>query len=87
MSLVDRVRAAAGAASGTSPAVAPGATATGFDHVEVPSKGDDDPRRLDKRQFEALPLQERIGLLVQGTLRFYRGDKEVSACEAMRANY
>lgn len=87
MSLLDRVRAAAGAATGAPPAVVPARSATGFDHVDVPSKGDDEPRRLDKRQFEALPLQERIALLVQGTLRFYRGGEEVAASEAMRAAY
>jgi hypothetical protein len=63
-------------------------TARGFDHVEVPSGDGDKPkRRLSKGQFDALPLQERIGLLVQGTLRFYRGDQEVTASEAMRAAF
>ena len=63
-------------------------TARGFDHVELPSgDGDKTRKRLSKGQFEALPLQERIGLLVQGTLRFYRGDQEVAASEAMRAAF
>jgi hypothetical protein len=63
-------------------------TARGFDHVEVPSgDGDNARKRLSKGQFEALPLQERIGLLVQGTLRFYRGGQEVAASEAMRAAF
>ena len=65
-----------------------GGTARGFDHVEVPSAGDDKPKkRLSKHQFEALPLQERVGVLVQGILRFYRGEQEVAASEAMRAAY
>jgi hypothetical protein len=34
-----------------------------------------------------MPLQQRVGLLVQGTLRFYRGGREVAASEAMRAAY
>lgn len=86
MSLLDRVRAAA-AGPRSAPAEA-GRAAAGFDHVEVPSLGTDEPsRRLSKRDFEALPLQERIGLLVQGTLRFYRGDREIAASEAMRAAY
>ena len=44
-------------------------------------------KRLSKPEFDALPLQERIGLLVQGTLRFYRGEREVPASDAMRAAY
>jgi hypothetical protein len=64
-----------------------GVAARGFDHVELPAGGDKPKARLSKHQFEALPLQERIGLLVQGTLRFYRGDQEVAASEAMRAAY
>lgn len=64
-----------------------GVRAGGFDHVEVPSGDDKTRKRLDKQQFEALPLQERIGLLLQGTLRFYRGGREVPATEAMRAAY
>ena len=60
----------------------------GFDHVEMPSGSADKPsKRLSKPEFDALPLQERIGLLVQGTLRFYRGEREIAASEAMRAAY
>ena len=66
---------------------APAAAAAGFDHVDVPSRGAAPRQRLTRRDFEALPLQERIGLLVQGTLRFYRGDREIAASEAMRAVY
>lgn len=88
MNVLDRVRAAAAAGGLPSASGHPGVAATGFDYVEVPSGGDDQPKkRLSKPQFEALPLQERIGLLVQGTLRFYRGDREVPASEAMRAAY
>jgi len=84
MSLLDRVR---DAATGP-PAVPAGAAAVrGFDHVEMPPHGDAPRRRLTKREFEALPLSERIGLLVQGTLRFYRGEREIAASEAMRAAY
>jgi hypothetical protein len=90
MSLPDRVRAAAGASAPGRPPAPPGsagAAANGFDHVEVPSRHGQPGQRLSKRQFEALPLQERVGLLVQGTLRFYRGEREVAASEAMRAAY
>jgi hypothetical protein len=82
MTLLDRVRAAAAGPRG---ALEP--AAGGFDHVDVPSRGDEPGQRLTRRDFEALPLPERIGLLVQGTLRFYRGDREIAASEAMRAAY
>ena len=80
MSLLDRVRAAA--AGPEAPAAA-----RGFDHVELPARGDEPRTRLSKREFEALTLQDRVGLLVQGTLRFYRGDREIAASEAMRAAF
>jgi hypothetical protein len=83
VTLLDRVRAAA-----AGPRVSlHSAEATGFDHVDVPARGDEPRQRLTRRDFEALPLPERIGLLVQGTLRFYRGDCEIAASEAMRAPY
>src|SRR5262249_59941923 len=81
VSLLDRVRASVGPS-----APDPSATTFGFDHVEIP-KGDGSTRRLDRTSFEALPLQERIGLLVQGTLRFYRGHAQVAPSEAMRSAY
>jgi len=84
MSLLDRVRSAAAGPPATSGGAAP---ARGFDQVEMPPQGDAPRRRLTKREFEALPLPERIGLLVQGTLRFYRGELEIPASEAMRAAY
>jgi hypothetical protein len=80
MSLLDRVREAA---AGPREPAAP----RGFDHVELPARGDEPRARLTKVEFEALSLQERVGLLVQGTLRFYRGDLEIAASEAMRASY
>jgi hypothetical protein len=84
MTLLDRVRAAA---AGPAAPLQAAASAGGFDHVDVPSRGDEPRQRLTRRDFEALPLQQRIGLLVQGTLRFYRGDREIAASEAMRAAY
>jgi hypothetical protein len=83
MSFLERVRAAA-AAPGSATAAG---GAKGFDHVEVPARGEEPRHRLTRPEFEALPLQQRIGLLVQGTLRFYRGDREIAASEAMRAAY
>jgi hypothetical protein len=58
-----------------------------FDHVELPGRGDEPRRRLSPQEFEALPLEQRVSLLVQGTLRFYRGEREVRAVEAMKAPY
>jgi hypothetical protein len=85
MNLLDRVRAAA---AGPRAAVDPAARGAGFDHVEMPSSSADKPnKRLTKPEFDSLPLQERVGLLVQGTLRFYRDDREIAASEAMRAAY
>ena len=85
MTLLDRVRAAA---AGPRAAHEAAARARGFDHVEMPSSSADKPnKRLSKPEFDALPLQERVGLLVQGTLRFYRDGREVGAAEAMRAAY
>lgn len=83
MTLLDRVRASAAGPH----TVAPAAAAGGFDHVDVPPRGGAPRQRLTRRDFEALPLQERISLLVQGTLRFYRGEREIAASEAMRAAY
>jgi hypothetical protein len=84
MTLLDRVRAAA---AGPQAPLREVAAVEGFDHVEMPARGDAPGRRLTKREFEALPLPERISLLVQGTLRFYRGEAEIAASEAMRAAY
>jgi hypothetical protein len=85
VSLLDRVRSAA---AGPRSAPAHAGRAAGFDYVEVPSPGADLPsQRLSKREFEAMSLQERVGLLVQGNLRFYRGDQEVPPSDAMRAAY
>jgi hypothetical protein len=86
MSLLGRVRSAA-ARAGT-PSSGAGPSAGGFDHVEVPARSAEEPsRRLSRAEFDAMPLQQRVGLLVQGTLRFYRGGREVAASEAMRAAY
>jgi hypothetical protein len=91
MSVLERVRSAAGAAMSVGAPPAPGSAgrpATGFDHVDLPSSdGPEGRRRLSKAEFDRLPLQERIGLLVQGTLRFYREGREVPPSEAMRAAY
>jgi hypothetical protein len=90
MNLLERVRSAAGTAmaGGAPREPASEGRAAAFDYVELPSEGAHEARRrLSKIEFDGLPLQDRIGFLVKGTLRFYRADREVPASEAMRAAY
>jgi len=42
---------------------------------------------LSPREFEALPLEERIHVLVRGTARFFRGDEEIASGEALKSAY
>ena len=67
--------------------VAVSVSAGGFDHVEMPSAAGGPPARLTKPEFEALPLEQRVGLLVRGTLRFYRDGREIAPSKALRAAY
>jgi len=55
---------------------------TGYDRVIVP--GPNGPRELTRRQFEELPLRERVGFLIAGTAQFYRMGAPVSATNAMK---
>jgi hypothetical protein len=57
-----------------------------YDEVSAPGP-DGEPQRMSKQQFERLPLENRVRLLVQGTLRFYRGGEEIPPSEAMRSAY
>ena len=41
-------------------------------------------REYTKKQYEALPLSDRINLVLQKKVKFYRQGLEVSAAEAMR---
>ena len=41
-------------------------------------------RELTREQFEALPLSERVRLLVSGKLQFFRGGLPVPAHRALR---
>ena len=67
-------------------AASPAAPARGFDVVHVPLDGGG-VGTMTKAQFDALPLEARIKLLVQGTLRFYRAGVEIAGPEALRADY
>jgi hypothetical protein len=55
---------------------------TGYDRVVVP--GPNGPRELSRRQFEALPLRERVGFLIAGNAQFYRMGAPVTASNAMK---
>jgi hypothetical protein len=39
---------------------------------------------VTRAEFEKLPLGDRVRLLMGGNLRFFRGDREVPAREALR---
>jgi hypothetical protein len=49
----------------------------------MPVKGDEQPRRLTRGEFEALPLDQRVRAILSKKLRFYRSGKEVSVREAL----
>lgn len=57
-----------------------------YDEVSAPGP-DGEAKRMTRQQFESLPLENRVRLLVQGTLRFYRDGQEIPATEAMRSAY
>jgi hypothetical protein len=65
----------------TTPAGGPGNS--GYDRIGVPSETGE-TRYLTRQQFEALPLQERVSLLMKGKLQFFRDGRAVSAREALR---
>ena len=66
------------------PAPAPVAAEDGgFDRLAATAV-DGTVRWLTRSEFEGLPLVERVRLLSGGALRFYRGDRLVTAREALR---
>ncbi|HTO99064.1 MAG TPA: hypothetical protein VMK66_18565 [Myxococcales bacterium] len=54
----------------------------GYDRVVVPASGGG-TRSLSRKQFESLPLRERVSFLIEGTAQFFLGDQQVPAREAM----
>ena len=71
----------------TSPAPqASGAARGGYEYVEIPTP-DGKVTRLTKSQFEAQPLAQRIGVLVEGTARFFRGGQVVPSNQALKSDY
>lgn len=72
------------AAAPPTPPPAPSATAgEGFDRIRIPAS-DGSARELTKAEFEALPLGERVRLLMGGKLQFFREGKPVPAREALK---
>lgn len=60
-----------------------GAKATGYDRVVVPGP-DGASRDLSRREFEALPLRERVGFLIEGKAEFFRDGARITPAEAMK---
>jgi hypothetical protein len=56
--------------------------ATGYDRVVVP--GPSGPREMSRREFESLPLRERVGFLIAGTAQFFRSGVPVTPSNAMK---
>ncbi len=55
----------------------------GYDRVEVPAPTGG-TRSLTRKQFETLPLRERVSYLIEGTAQFFLDGRPISASEAMR---
>jgi len=55
----------------------------GYDRVVVPAP-EGGTRSLSRKQFEGLPLRERVGYLIEGTAQFFLDGTPISASEAMR---
>ena len=55
----------------------------GYDRVDVPAPGGG-KRSLTRKQFETLPLRERVSYLIEGTAQFFLDGQPISASEAMR---
>jgi hypothetical protein len=68
------------AAPMTPPGEVPG---QGYDRIAIPTAGGS-RRFMTKPEFENLPLSDRVKLLMGGTLQFFRGDKQITAREALR---
>jgi hypothetical protein len=58
------------------------ASAARYDRVELP-RADGTTRALSRKQFEDLPLRERVACLIEGSARFFLGTVSVPPREAM----
>jgi hypothetical protein len=59
------------------------AAATGYDRVDIP-QSDGTMKTLTRKQFEALPLKERVAYLLEGTAQFFLGSEQIPARDAMK---
>jgi hypothetical protein len=57
-------------------------SAVRYDRVELPRQ-DGTVRALSRKEFENLPLRERVACLIEGSARFFLGSAPVSARDAM----
>lgn len=64
------------------PLISGGGGGSGFDRAEIQDASG--LRQLSKAQYDALSLSERISLVLQKKVRFFRAGSEVSANEALR---
>jgi hypothetical protein len=55
----------------------------GYDLVVVPESGGR-TRSLSRKQFESLPLRERVAYLIDGTAQFFLKGQPVQPRDAMR---
>jgi hypothetical protein len=55
----------------------------GYDRVVVPSSTGG-TQSLTRKQFEALPLRERVSHLIEGTAQFFLDGAPIAASDAMR---
>jgi hypothetical protein len=60
----------------------PTSSAPRYDQVQLPRK-DGTVRTLSRKDFENLPLRERVACLIEGTASFFLGQHPVPAREAM----
>jgi len=56
---------------------------TGYDRIRIPLP-QGGHREITRRQFEELPLSERVGLLVSGKMQFFLGDRPIPPHRALR---
>ena len=57
-------------------------TRSHYDKVELP-RGDGTVQTLSRKEFENLPLRDRVAALIEGRARFFLGGMAVSARDAM----
>lgn len=57
--------------------------AVGYDRVDIPMSNGK-IRSLSRKEFEALPLRERVSYLLEGNAQFFLNGQTVSARDAMK---